>query len=128
MDRMPGVYWVAAAFFLLQIALVPVVAQTDSEIDVKTLASGIEKRLQACPRREVVAQFDRKHHKQVWQKQAWGPPTDVFADVRPNDSGSVLYPYVLVVEFSLKTAFGPERDNKADAERDSDLSPFGRRT
>jgi hypothetical protein len=84
----------------------------------------MEKRFRTCPRREIVAQFDQKHHKRVWQKQAWGPPTDVFADARANDEKSVLYPYVLTVEFSLKTTFGPERQTKADADKDSDLSPL----
>jgi hypothetical protein len=64
----------------------------------------------ACPRREVVAPFGRKHHKQVWQKQAWGPPTDVFADVKRNND-SILYPYILTVEFSLGITFGPERQS-----------------
>src|SRR5712692_9106844 len=88
------------------------IAQSDSREDVKRLASAMEKRLEACPRREIVAQFDRKHHKQVWQKQAWGPPTDVLAGAKANDENSVLYPYVLTIEFSLKTTFGPERQSK----------------
>ena len=97
-------------------------AQTESEVRLKTLASDMEKRFQSCPRREVVAQFERKHHKQVWLKEAWGPPTDVFADAKPNDS--VLYPYVISVEFSLRMSFGPDRGNKAEAENDSTLSPL----
>ncbi len=40
--------------------------------------------------------------------------------MKSNDS--ILYPYILTVEFSLTQSFGPERPNKADAERDSDLS------
>ena len=80
----------------------------------------MEKRFEACPRREIVAQFDRKHHKSVWEKQAWGPPTDVFADAKPNDS--ILYPYILTIEFSLSLTFGPERQSRADAEKDTDLA------
>jgi hypothetical protein len=100
-------------------------AQSGSEFDVKALARNLETRFRECPRREVVAQFDRKHHKKVWQKQAWGPPTDVFVDVKPNDS--ILYPYILIVEFSLRHTFGPERESKPDAESDADLSetPLG---
>jgi hypothetical protein len=49
-------------------------AQNDSEFDIKALAKDMEKRFEACPRREVVARFDRKYHKQVWEKQAWGRP------------------------------------------------------
>jgi len=82
-------------------------AQSGSEFDVKALAKKMEERFEACPRREIVAKFDRKHHKQVWQKEAWGPPTDVFAVVKPNDS--ILYPYLLTIEFSLSFAYGPER-------------------
>jgi len=53
-----------------------------------------------------------------------GAPTDVFSDAKQNDSGSILYPYVLIVEFSLKTTFGPERESKSDAQKDSNLSPL----
>lgn len=95
-------------------------AQSDSEFNIKSLAKEMESRFERCPRREVVAKFDRKHHKQVWEKQAWGPPTDVFADVKPNDS--ILYPYVLTIEFSLSSTFGPERESRAEAERDTNLS------
>lgn len=56
-------------------------------------------------RREIVSELERKHHKLVWEKQAWGPPTDVFADEKPNDS--ILYPYVLTVEFSLSFTYRP---------------------
>jgi hypothetical protein len=70
-------------------------AQSDSQFDIKGLASSMEKRFQGCPRRECIAQFDRKRHKQVWQKQAWGPPTEIFADAKENHTESVLYPYLL---------------------------------
>jgi hypothetical protein len=95
-------------------------AQSVSDLDVKALAKDTEERFEACPRREIVAEFNRKHHKQVWEKQAWGPPTDVFADVKSNDS--ILYPYILTIEFSLTYTYGPERQSKADAERDANLS------
>ena len=97
-------------------------AQTESEVRLKNLASEMEKRFQNCPRREVVAQFDRKHRKQVWRKEAWGPPADVFADAKPNDS--VLYSHIISVEFSLRMGFGPERGSKAEAQSDSTLSPL----
>ena len=90
-------------------------AQSDSQLDIRSLVSELEKRIAVCPRREVVAQFDE----QVWQKQGWGPPTDVFGDAKTNDDRSVLYPYVLVIEFSLKHTFGPERQTRADAAKDS---------
>lgn len=99
------------------------IAQSNPQFDIQSLAANIEKRYEACPRREVVAAFEGKHHKQVWQKSAWGPPTQVFADVKANDS--VLYPYILTVEFYLAFTFGPERQSKAEAENDSNLSPSG---
>jgi hypothetical protein len=118
--------WVVAVIFLLPIHWATVLAaQSDSQIDIKTLASSMEKRFQACPRREVVAQFDRKHHKQTWQKQAWGPPTEVLTDAKANDENSILYPYIVTVEFTLKRSFGLERQSRADAEEDSDLSSDG---
>jgi hypothetical protein len=97
-------------------------AQTGPQFDVRALAQDMEKRFEACPRREVVAGFDRKHHKQVWEKQGWGPPTDVLADVKPSDS--VLYPYILTIEFSLSYTYGPERRSEAEAGEDTDLSPL----
>jgi hypothetical protein len=96
------------------------ITQSNTEFNAKALAKEMEERFEACPRREVVGKFDRKHHKHVWEKQAWGPPTNVFVDVKPNDS--ILYPFVLTIEFSLSHTFGPERQSQADAERDSDLS------
>lgn len=99
--------------------------QSDFELDVRAIAIKMEDSFKACPRREVVAQFEGKHHKPFWQKQAWGPPTEVFADVKSN-SESVLYPYLLIVEFSLRHTFGPERQSKEDAQNDSELeAKFG---
>jgi hypothetical protein len=97
-------------------------AQDSSDFSIKALAKDKEKRFEACPRREVVAGFESKRNKQVWEKQAWGPPTGLFADAKPTDS--TLYPYLLTVEFSLSHTFGPERQSKAEAEKDSDLSPL----
>jgi hypothetical protein len=93
--------------------------QSNSEFDFKAVAKDMEERFKACPRREVVAQFDRKHPKQAWQKQAMGPPSDVFIDIKPNDS--LLWPYILTVEFTLRYTFGPERRSKQEAQEDSQL-------
>lgn len=98
-------------------------AQNDPDFNLKALATDLEKRFEACPRREVVAPFDRKHHKQIWEKSGWGPPVQVFADAKPNDS--ILYPYIVMVEFYLSFTYGPERQSKAEAESDSNLSPLG---
>jgi hypothetical protein len=86
-------------------------------------SADLERRFEACPRREVVGAFERGHHKQIWQKQAWGPPTQVMADARANDS--LLYPYVVTVEFYLRFTYGSEHHSKAEAENDSNLSPLG---
>lgn len=96
-------------------------AQADSAFDLNRIARDVEQQFKACPRREVVAEFKRKFHKTVWQKEAWGPPSDVIADVRSNDS--TLYPYALTVEFNLSISYGPERKSKTEAERDTELSP-----
>jgi hypothetical protein len=111
--------------FLMLRSFSPVsaLAQSGSQFDVKALASNVEQQYRACQRRETVGAFDRKHHKTVWQKQAWGPPSDVFVDVKSN-SESILYPYILTVEFSLSQTSGPERESKADADKDSELSPL----
>ena len=96
-------------------------AQSDSAFDLNHIARDVEQHFSACPRREVVAEFKRGFHKTIWQKEAWGPPSDVIADTRPNDSS--LYPYVLTVEFNLSITYGPERKSSAEAEKDTDLSP-----
>src|SRR5271166_491821 len=80
-------------------------AQNDAEFNIKAFAADIEKRYEACPRREVVAAFDGKHHKRFWQKSGWGPPVQVSADAKSNDS--ILYPYIFTVEFYLSFTYGP---------------------
>jgi hypothetical protein len=94
--------------------------QSESGFDVKAVAKDMEERIKACPRREIVSQIERKHNKKAWQKHGWGPPSDVFADVKPSDS--ILYPYTLTIEFRLSYTIGPERENKYEADRDRDLS------
>lgn len=47
----------------------------------------------------------------------------MFADVKPNND-SLLYPYLLTVEFSLTHTFGPERETREEAERDTNLEPM----
>jgi hypothetical protein len=39
-------------------------------------------------------------------------------------SGSILYSYILTIEYSVSFAAGPERQSKADAESDTSLSPM----
>jgi len=95
------------------------VGQGEPEVDVKSLAKDVEARFTSCSRREVVARFDRKQRKKIWQKQGMGPPANVLVDVRPNDS--VLYPYLLIVEFTLVHTFGAERATKEEAEKDTEL-------
>lgn len=101
---------------LLLFSVSALFAQSDSAFDVKAIAKDVEQRFRACPRREVVFKYYKK-----WQKEAWGPPSDVIADVRPSDSS--LYPYVLTVEFSLRMWYGPERKSKTEADRDTELLP-----
>jgi len=97
-------------------------AENVSELGAKALAKSLEARFEACKGREVVAEFNRKHHKHVWQKQSWAPPADVIADVKSNDS--ILYPYIITIEFSLTFNSGPERESQEDAEKDANLSQF----
>ena len=101
---------------LLLFSVSALFAQSDSAFDVKAIAKDVEQRFMTCPRREAVF----KDHKK-WRKEAWGPPSDVIADVKPSDSS--LYPYVLTVEFNLRIWYGPERKSKAEADRDTELLP-----
>jgi len=110
---MKALLWVATALLLFSSSAF---AQSDSAFNLNTIAKDVEQRLGACPRREVV--FKTKHH---WQKEAWGPPSDVIADVKPSDSS--LYPYVLTVEFNLRIWYGPERKSRTEADRDTELFP-----
>jgi hypothetical protein len=103
----------AAAFLLFSHSAL---AQSDSAFDLNAVAKDVEQRFRACPRREVVLRSKR-----TWQKEAWGPPSDVIADAKASDSS--LYPYVLTVEFNLGISYGPERKSKTEAERDAELSP-----
>lgn len=104
---------IAVAFFLFSS---PALGQDDSAFDLNAIAKNVEQRFTECPRREVVFQTKRN-----WQKEAWGPPSDVIADAKPNDSS--LYPYVLTVEFNLSISYGPERKSKTEADGDKELSP-----
>lgn len=104
---------VAAALLLFSSSAL---AQSDSAFDVNAIAKDVEQRFRACPRREAVF----KDHKK-WRKEAWGPPSDVIADVKPSDSS--LYPYVLAVEFHLRIWYGPERKSETEADRDTELLP-----
>jgi hypothetical protein len=94
--------------------------QSGSGLDVKVLAKDMEKRFEACPKREMVLPYEREKHKPAWAKLALGPPTDVFADIKPNDS--VLYPYLVTIEFKLEFSYGPMRKSKSEAEKDTKLS------
>ena len=113
MSAMKVLLSVAVAFFLFSY---PAFAQSDSGFDLNAVAKDVEQRLRACPRREVVFKSKR-----IWRKEAWGPPSDVIADAKPNDSS--LYPYVLTVEFGLSISYGPERKSKTEADRDTELLP-----
>ena len=104
---------VAAALLLFSYSAF---AQSDSGFDLNAIAKDVERRFRACPRREVVFKSKR-----IWEKEAWGPPSDVIADARPNDSS--LYPYVLTVEFNLSISYGPERKSRTEADRDTELLP-----
>lgn len=104
---------VAAALLLFSCSAF---AQSYSGFDLNAIAKDVEGRFRACPRREVVFKSKRN-----WQKEAWGPPSDVVAVARPNDSS--LYPYVLTVEFNLRIWYGPERKSKTEADRDTELLP-----
>ena len=79
----------------------------------KELAATIE----SCPRREVVARSGKQ-----WWKTAWGPPAQVKVDVQKTNS--LVKPYLGLVEFSLVIAYGPKRNTREDAAKDSELRPF----
>jgi hypothetical protein len=110
---MKVLFSVAAVFLLFSYSAS---AQSDSGFDLNAVAKDVERRFRACPRREVVFKAKR-----IWRKEAWGPPSDVIADARPNDS--ILYPYALTVDFNLSISYGPERKSKTEAEGDTELSP-----
>jgi hypothetical protein len=114
--------FLATFAFLLGLCSSITSAQNNRAMDVKAIAADVTKRIEACPRRETVTAFERKHHKLAWVKGAWGPPINVFVDVKPNDS--LLYPYILIVEFDLLMTEGKEKNTEEEAENDSNLSPL----
>ena len=70
----------------------------------------------------MVIPFESDNHKKAWSKLGFGPPTDVFADVKPYDS--VLYPYLITIEFKLVLTYAPMRKNKSEAAKDTSLAPI----
>lgn len=108
---------------LLLLSLPAIVsAQQEPGFDIKRVAQDMEARFKACPRMETIASHKGKHGKVTWQKRAVGPPYEVFVDVKSSDS--ILYPYTLTVEYSVSFTAGPERQSRADAEKDADLTPM----
>jgi len=99
-----------------------VTAQSGSKPDVKALAKELEKRFEACPMREMVTPFEQEGRKPAWAKTGFGPPANVFADIKPNDS--VLYPYLITIEFRLDFTYGPMRKSKPEALKDTNLVPL----
>jgi hypothetical protein len=96
-----------------------ITAMSGPEMDVKVVAKELENRFEACPRREMVIPFQQEKHKPVWAKLGFGPPTQVFADIKPYDS--VLYPNTITIEFRLDFTYGPMRKSKAEATKDTNL-------
>jgi len=110
---------VAVALLFLSQALI---AQSDDSFQKsKRSAHLLEQQISSCAKREVVASFPRKRKTVAWIKSTWGPPKDVLADIKKNDS--LLYPYMIVVEFWLEMKDGSEFATQ-EAARASDASTF----
>jgi hypothetical protein len=82
------------------------------ETDAKLMADALAHNLKQCSARVVVAKY-----KSGWQKNAWGPPADVDYDVLT--TSSLLWPYQLVISYTLPISMTKNYKKKEDAEQDS---------
>ena len=82
------------------------------QLDARLMADVLASKLRDCPTRAIVAKF-----KSGWSKTTWGPPTDVDYDVLPTDS--LVWPYRIVIQYTLPTRVTKTYKKKDEAEGDS---------
>jgi hypothetical protein len=81
----------------------------DAKAKAQALAWGIEK----CSPRVAVANFG----KDGWSKTSWGPPTNVDFDVLKTNS--ILWPYQIVISFTIPTSATKGHKKRDEAEQDT---------
>lgn len=83
--------------------------EEDAKAKAQALAWGIEK----CSPRVAVANFG----KHGWSKTTWGPPANVDFDVLKTNS--ILWPYQIVISFTIPTNTTKGHKKRDEAEQDT---------
>jgi hypothetical protein len=78
--------------------------------NAKDAARQINQRLENCTLRTFVGEFAEHRKHPAWVKETFGPPIEIVMDVRKNDS--LLYPYLVVAEFTLWLRYKPGFQDK----------------
>jgi hypothetical protein len=100
---------------LLVLAAQSEVQGSDPSLEAaKVNAHRVETMIRGCDARVLVGQFTEGRKHPVWEKQSFGPPSDVTVDLKKNGD-SLLYPYLVVVEFTLWLHYGDEFNSRDGA-------------
>jgi len=82
------------------------------ELDAKVMAEALASKLKDCSARVIVPKY-----KSGWQKNTWGPPADVDYDVLATNS--LLWPYQIVIQYTLPIKMTKTYKKKEDAEQET---------
>jgi len=90
--------------------------------NAKDAAREISQQLESCAVRTFVGEFTEQRKHPAWVKETFGPPIEIEMDVKKNDS--LLYPYLVVAEFTLWLRYSPDFKTRAEAEQSSADNPL----
>src|ERR1035438_6944219 len=83
------------------------------DIDAKAKAQALASEIEKCSPRVVVGQVS----KHAWAKGTWGPPINADYDVLKTNS--IIWPYQIVVSFTLPFSNTDSHKNRDEAEQDT---------
>ncbi len=84
-----------------------------SDADAKAKARALVSEIEKCSPRVVVA----KTSKHGWSKGTWGPPINADFDVLKTNS--IIWPYRIVITFTIPFSNSESHKNPAEAEQDA---------
>jgi hypothetical protein len=84
-----------------------------SDVDAKTTAQALASEIERCSPRVVVA----KTSKHGWSKGIWGPPINADFDVLKTNS--IIWPYQIVISFTIPFSNSESHKNRDEAEQDT---------
>lgn len=110
------------AFSLILFSVTAVGQQSEpSDQTAKAAAASVEQYLAKCsPRIFISASKEKK--KRIWVKETFGPPSEIDVDVKKNDS--ILYPYLVIADFTIWLRFSddfPSKDEAMQGDADNTL-------